>query len=73
MLVLGAINWFGNRSHDLTIPSKIRAVQDRIHSLMNHALKSDHSTGSVRVQPAESSRVRSRPSTITLLPQGIAM
>ena len=42
MLVLGAINWFGNYSHDLAIPSEVRAVQDVIHLLMNHTLISDY-------------------------------
>ena len=73
MLVLEAINWFGNCSHDLTILSEVQAVQDEIHPLTNHALISDHSPGSIRVQPVESSRVRSRPSTLALLPQDIAM
>ena len=31
----------------LTIPSEVRAVQDGIHPLMNHALTSDHSSGPI--------------------------
>ena len=73
MLVLGAINWFGNHSHDLTIPSEVRAVQNVIHSMMNCALSSNHSPGSVRVQLAGSFRVTSRPSTLALLLQDITM
>ena len=42
-LVLGAINWFGNCSHNLTIFSEVRAVQDIIHPLMNYAFTSDYS------------------------------
>ena len=37
----------------LTIPSEVRAVQDGIHPLMNHALTSNHSSGPVRVNPLD--------------------
>ena len=33
----------------LTIASEVRAVQDGIHFLINHALTSNHSSGPVRV------------------------
>ena len=35
------------RSRALTIPSEVRAVQDVIHPLMNHAPTSDHSSGPI--------------------------
>ena len=41
--------------------------------LINHALLSDHLPGSVRIQLVGSFKVMSRPSTLALLPQDIAM
>ena len=73
MLVLGAINWFGNRSYNLTILFEVQVVQDGIHSLMNHALTSDHSPGSIRIQLAGSFKVTSSLSTLALLLQDIVM
>ena len=42
MFVLGDINGFGNCSYNLTMIFKVRAVQDIIHSLMNHAPTFNH-------------------------------
>ena len=54
MFILGAMIWFGNCFHTLTIPSEVQAVQNIIHLLMNHVLTSDYLLGSVCVfKPAE--------------------
>ena len=37
----------------LTIPFEVQAIQDIIHSLMNHALTFDHSSGPVCVNPLD--------------------
>ena len=42
-----------SRSRALTIPSEVRAVQDVIHPLMNHAPTSDHSSGPILLDHLE--------------------
>ena len=55
---------------DISLSSRLLLTQC---PLINHALLSDHSLASVRIQLAGSSRVTSRSSILTLLPQDIAM
>ena len=49
MFVFGAIIWFENDSHALTIFFKAQAVQDVIYLLMNHAFTFDNLLGTAYI------------------------